>query len=505
MKRFFLVGVLLVGILTASVFGQQALVCQPGNQTVGVGQTANLRASGGDGKKYSWSSSDGNPTQGSGPSYGVSYPTLGSKVVKLASAGKNVMCAVNVVATVTTTIPTTTTTLAPTTTTTTTLAPTTTTISTTTTTLTPVLVLFGAYFESDPGPITIGQDIFIPVRRLYETNNYNTVEANGLGGALAVRSSDNSIADAFVVNETILIRGNAPGTAQVYFTYPGSNQKPRVWFGTMITVYSPAEETVFKNSKLVVYSRKPFYHVNSELELDITVFENISFENINIQTRFPDGSMSSRNFSASFWLTAGRQWVLSYMWLTDGTQPGTYKNWVTVTDGQNRIVGRNFFAYTVGQYPQPGRSSEPRVNFSDLYADYGQNPSLIAFYGVFPGQASNRDVRVLIDGADMSFWNTRYFVTGRSSYFIGLDVAGGVFPSAQHDVLLFFMNTGEVMFAENRFQVDVNPQEVTPYLGLPGTGTTATNSMAPTAPPTGWIDENVNKLKQQLGAKKRQS
>jgi len=29
--------------------------------------------------------------------------------------------------------------------------------------------------------------------------------------------------------------------------------------------------------------------------------------------------------------------------------------------------------------------------------------------------------------------------------------------------------------------------------------------MAPTAPPPGWIDENVNKLKQQLGAKKRQS
>src|SRR3989338_2247996 len=116
MKRFFLVGVLLVGILTASVFGQQALVCQPGNQTVGIGQTANLRASGGDGK-YNWSSS-GNPTQGSGPSYSASYSTLGSKVVKLASGGKNVMCAVNVVATGTTTIPTTTTTAAPTTTTT---------------------------------------------------------------------------------------------------------------------------------------------------------------------------------------------------------------------------------------------------------------------------------------------------------------------------------------------------------------------------------------------------
>src|SRR3989338_10178260 len=144
MKRFFLVGVLLVGLFTAGALCQQALVCQPGNQTVGIGQTANLRASGGDGK-YNWSSS-GNPTQGSGPSYSASYSTLGSKVVKLASGGKNVMCAVKVVATVTTTIPTTTTKLSPTTTNTTTIAPTTTTISTTTTTLTPVLVLFGAYF-----------------------------------------------------------------------------------------------------------------------------------------------------------------------------------------------------------------------------------------------------------------------------------------------------------------------------------------------------------------------
>lgn len=56
------------------------LACSPSNQSVYVNQTANFSASGGQGV-YLWSAPGGEPSSGSGPTFGASYAAAGQKTV----------------------------------------------------------------------------------------------------------------------------------------------------------------------------------------------------------------------------------------------------------------------------------------------------------------------------------------------------------------------------------------------------------------------------------------
>ncbi len=56
------------------------LACSPSNQSVYVNQTANFSASGGQGA-YLWSAPGGEPSSGSGPTFGASYAAAGQKTV----------------------------------------------------------------------------------------------------------------------------------------------------------------------------------------------------------------------------------------------------------------------------------------------------------------------------------------------------------------------------------------------------------------------------------------
>ncbi len=72
------------------------LACDPASQTVAIGKSAALSASGGDGANYSWSSSGGSPPSGTGPSFETSYSTVGSETVTVSSGSESANCSVTV-------------------------------------------------------------------------------------------------------------------------------------------------------------------------------------------------------------------------------------------------------------------------------------------------------------------------------------------------------------------------------------------------------------------------
>lgn len=68
-------------------------VCVPSTQTVQIGETANLSATGGNGS-FGWSSPGGSPSAGVGSNYHVSYSSAGTKTVTVNSDGQTDQCRV---------------------------------------------------------------------------------------------------------------------------------------------------------------------------------------------------------------------------------------------------------------------------------------------------------------------------------------------------------------------------------------------------------------------------
>ena len=71
------------------------LVCTPDDQTVNVGETAQLSARGGNGQ-YEWSAPGGSPSSGSGSRLETRYSSSGTKTVTVTSAGQTKQCRVKV-------------------------------------------------------------------------------------------------------------------------------------------------------------------------------------------------------------------------------------------------------------------------------------------------------------------------------------------------------------------------------------------------------------------------
>jgi hypothetical protein len=85
----------LEGTRTIYIDSPPALYCSPPNQTVQTNQNASFSASGGIGS-YSWSATDGNPSAGSGASFGTTYSSAGAKSVSVSSREQLAVCNVNV-------------------------------------------------------------------------------------------------------------------------------------------------------------------------------------------------------------------------------------------------------------------------------------------------------------------------------------------------------------------------------------------------------------------------
>jgi hypothetical protein len=71
------------------------LSCSPSSQSVQVGAQANLTATGGTGT-YNWTAVGGNPSTGSGSTFGTSYASTGSQTVNLSDGLNSTTCSVNV-------------------------------------------------------------------------------------------------------------------------------------------------------------------------------------------------------------------------------------------------------------------------------------------------------------------------------------------------------------------------------------------------------------------------
>ncbi|GEM_PF-3511155 len=69
----------------------QPLSCSPTTQTVSVGQSATLSASGGD-SNYSWSVADGDPSTGTGSDFSTVFPKADAETVRVTSGGITVEC-----------------------------------------------------------------------------------------------------------------------------------------------------------------------------------------------------------------------------------------------------------------------------------------------------------------------------------------------------------------------------------------------------------------------------
>jgi hypothetical protein len=68
-------------------------ICSPSSQSVSTNTVAHMTASSGNGS-YSWSAPGGNPSSGSGSSFGTQYSTTGTKTVTVSSAGRSDTCTV---------------------------------------------------------------------------------------------------------------------------------------------------------------------------------------------------------------------------------------------------------------------------------------------------------------------------------------------------------------------------------------------------------------------------
>jgi hypothetical protein len=71
------------------------LVCAPPAQTVAIGQTANVSATGGTGT-YAWSAPGGSTITGTGAAFGTSYAAAGSNTITVTSGAQTATCLVNV-------------------------------------------------------------------------------------------------------------------------------------------------------------------------------------------------------------------------------------------------------------------------------------------------------------------------------------------------------------------------------------------------------------------------
>jgi len=74
-----------------------SLFCSPAVQTVALGQTASVSASGGNGS-YIWSAPDLTISNPTGSGFSASYATTGVKTIYVASAGLVASCSFNVIA-----------------------------------------------------------------------------------------------------------------------------------------------------------------------------------------------------------------------------------------------------------------------------------------------------------------------------------------------------------------------------------------------------------------------
>lgn len=74
-----------------------SLMCSPAVQTVTLGQTASVSATGGNGS-YVWTSPDLTITNATGSGFSANYASTGLKTLTVSSAGLTATCAVNVIA-----------------------------------------------------------------------------------------------------------------------------------------------------------------------------------------------------------------------------------------------------------------------------------------------------------------------------------------------------------------------------------------------------------------------
>ncbi len=82
--------------ITVTINVPPPVSCLPSSQSISVGGTAGLSASGGDGT-YSWSAPGGSPSTGTGGTLNVSYSTAGTQNVTVNSNGTSYTCSVNVI------------------------------------------------------------------------------------------------------------------------------------------------------------------------------------------------------------------------------------------------------------------------------------------------------------------------------------------------------------------------------------------------------------------------
>lgn len=82
--------------VTAIQSSPAPLVCAPGSQSVTINQTASFVAAG-SGPAYSWSSTGGSPTSGSGSSFASTFASPGSYTIRVTSAGQTASCQLSVI------------------------------------------------------------------------------------------------------------------------------------------------------------------------------------------------------------------------------------------------------------------------------------------------------------------------------------------------------------------------------------------------------------------------
>lgn len=92
-----------VNVVTNTV-ATGTLMCSPVVQTVNVGQTASVSATGGNGT-YTWSATDLSITNPNGTGFSASYPSPGLHTLTVSSNGAVSNCAINVIGTGSTTVP----------------------------------------------------------------------------------------------------------------------------------------------------------------------------------------------------------------------------------------------------------------------------------------------------------------------------------------------------------------------------------------------------------------
>lgn len=267
----------------------------------------------------------------------------------------------------------------------------------------------------------------------------------------------------------ISVFAESPGTTTVFLVKSsGKLTLPFTILGNY-TVVAPGELRSFQDSAAVIYANE-FSRPDTALvvhALFVRSFRGKSGEAVRLRLKvtepseitsppFPDIYLGRNIFDE------GEDVQVFAGYIPQNAARGPYRIEALLLDG-DAVVANSRFNVFVGEYGYGGALGEPRVTESFLSTNqYGQPIVLIINSNYFPARL-NDNVLVFMDGVLISRDRRRNYVERHDRFAVNVNVEGMKFPVARHKFVLFFLDTGISVSADNIMPNPLDPNEFEPF------------------------------------------